>query len=150
MSTLVPHLTVACVIPRENTYLLVEERDKRSGKMVFNQPAGHVESGETLPEAALRETLEETCWEVTLSGVLSVALYTAPANGTTYCRTTFLAEPAQQHTNLTMDEDIHALHWLSYEEIVAISAKLRSPLVMDSIERHRQGILHPLDLLHST
>ena len=64
-----PHITVACVIEKEGKYLMVEERDKTSGEMVFNQPAGHVEAGESLAQAALRETLEETGWDIELIGV---------------------------------------------------------------------------------
>ena len=71
---------------------MVEERDKTSGEMVFNQPAGHVEAGESLAQAALRETLEETGWDIELIGVLGVSLYIAPTNGITYHRTTFLAK----------------------------------------------------------
>ena len=82
------HLTVACVVERDGRYLMVEERDKASGELVFNQPAGHLEPGETLAAAALRETLEETGWRIELSGVLGMALYTVPTSGVTYYRTT--------------------------------------------------------------
>ncbi len=63
MSTWTPRVTVATVIEREGRYLLVEERDKSTGKLVYNQPAGHLEQGESLAQAALRETREETGWE---------------------------------------------------------------------------------------
>ncbi len=59
-----PHVTVACVIVRDEHYLLVEERDKQTGRLVFNQPAGHLESGESLVACARRETLEETGWHI--------------------------------------------------------------------------------------
>ncbi len=58
-----PHITVACVIEKDGKYLMVEERDKTSGALVFNQPAGHLEEGESIADAALRETLEETGWQ---------------------------------------------------------------------------------------
>ena len=148
MSDRAPRVTVATVVEREGLYLLVEERDKSSGAMVFNQPAGHLESGETLLEAALRETLEETAWQVQLQGVLGIALYTAPTNGITYCRTTFLATPVAELENATLDPDIHQTHWLDYEAILGRSARMRSPLVIASIERHRRGILYPLDLIY--
>jgi len=64
MSTWVPRATVATVVEREGYFLMVEERDKTTGTMVFNQPAGHLEEGESLVDAAYRETLEETRWEV--------------------------------------------------------------------------------------
>ena len=148
MSRWTPHVTVATVVERANRYLLVEERDKNTGELVFNQPAGHLESGESLPGAALRETLEETGWEVELTGVLGIALYTAPANGITYHRTTFLATPLEPVENARLDPDIYRVHWLDYEEILAKSARMRSPLVLASIERQRQGQSYPLEFCY--
>ena len=142
-----PHITVACVIEKEGKYLMVEERDKTSGEMVFNQPAGHVEAGESLAQAALRETLEETGWNIELVGVLDIALYCAPTNGVTYYRTTFLARATHRAKNATLDPDIHAVHWLDYDAIVARSARMRSPLALKVIDKQRQGICYPLDLI---
>ena len=147
MSEWKPHVTVAIVIVREGRYLLVEERDKHSGELVFNQPAGHLEQGETLAAAALRETLEETGWEVRLQGILGVALYTAPANGITYYRTTFIAEPIGPVTGAILDPDIHAVHWLDYETILANAARMRSAMVIADIERHRSGVTYPFDIM---
>jgi ADP-ribose pyrophosphatase YjhB (NUDIX family) len=146
MSEWIPHVTVATVIAREDRYLLVEERDKQTGQLVFNQPAGHLEQGETLAAAARRETLEETGWEVRLLGILGVALYTAPANGVTYYRTTFLAEPIGPVAGAILDADIHAVHWLNYAAIRANAARMRSQLVISDIERHRSGVVYPLDM----
>jgi len=143
-----PHVTVATVIERDGRYLLVEEPDKVSGRLVFNQPAGHLEPGESITAAALRETLEETGWEVELQGVIGIGLYTAPGNGVTYCRTTFLARPLLLVHSTPGDPDIHAVHWLDYEAILANSARMRSPLVLASIERHRRGEYYPLDLIY--
>ena len=140
------HVTVACVIERDGRYLLVEERDKRSGALVFNQPAGHLEQGETRAAAALRETAEETGWEVELQAVLGAGLYTAPGNGVTYYRTTFVARALAPIEGAVLDPDIHAVHWLDYEAIRALSARMRSPLVLACIERHRRGIRYPLEL----
>lgn len=149
MSQWTPHITVATVIEQNGNYLLVEERDKDTGELVFNQPAGHLEADETLTEAALRETLEETGWSVELTGILGVALYTAPANGITYYRTTFLGRPLQPLENAALDPDIHAVHWLDYEAILANSARMRSPLVLTSIEQQRRGHCYPLDFIYS-
>ena len=145
----VPHVTVATVIEDSGRYLMVEERDNVSGELVFNQPAGHLEAAESLPAAALRETLEETGWEITLVCVQGIALYTAPAKQITYCRTTFLGKPRRQVASAVLDTDIHATHWLDYEAILASSAKMRSPLVLASIEQHRRGVCYPLDLIYS-
>lgn len=143
-----PHITVATVVRQADRYLLVEERDKRSGALVFNQPAGHLEPGETLFEAALRETREETGWEIKLRGLLGVALYTAPGNGVTYYRNTFLGDPLHAIAGAGIDPDIHRVHWLDYEEIRANSARMRSPLVIAAIELERGGRVYPLDLIH--
>ena len=144
-----PHVTVATVIVDGDNYLMVEERDKSSGVMVFNQPAGHLEAGESLQQAALRETLEETAWEAELLGVLGIALYTAPSNGVTYHRVTFLGRPLQRASGAELDPDIHAVHWMDYEAILANSAKLRSPLTLAAVELHRRGVCYPLELIYS-
>jgi len=147
MNQWTPHVTVACVIEQDGKYLMVEERDKASGELVFNQPAGHLEQGESMTAAALRETLEETGWHVELKGVLGIALHLAPKTGITYFRTTFVATPLQRVENAELDPDIHAVHWLDYEAILARSARLRSPLALAVIERHRQGVCYPLDII---
>ena len=149
MTVWAPHVTVATVVEQDEKYLLVEERDKSSGKVVFNQPAGHLEPGETLASAALRETREETGWEVSLRGILGIALFTAPGNGITYYRTTFLGSPEHQLENAALDPDIIAVHWLDYEAILAKSARMRSPLALASIELQRRGICYPLDLIYA-
>ena len=142
-----PHVTVACVIERDGKYLMVEERDKTSGELVFNQPAGHLEQGESITAAALRETLEETGWSVELVGVLGFALHHAQKSGITYFRTTFLARPLHRVENADIDPDIHAVHWLDYQAILARSGRMRSPLALAVIERHRLGICFPLDII---
>ena len=149
MSTWTARVTVASVIESAGQYLLVEERDKTTGELVFNQPAGHLEAGETLAAAALRETREETGWIIQLTGIIGTALYTSPGNGVTYYRTTFLGKPLQQIANATLDPDIHAVHWLDYEAILANSARMRSPLVIAAVEQQRQGICYPLDMIYS-
>jgi ADP-ribose pyrophosphatase YjhB (NUDIX family) len=142
------HVTVASVICREDRYLLVEERDKQTGKLVFNQPAGHLEAGESLTDCAHRETLEETGWRITLTGVLGIALFTAPGSGVTYHRTTFVGLPLDEEPGRRLDPDIHAVHWMDYGEISSESARMRSPLVLAAIERHRLGACYPLDLIY--
>jgi len=140
-------LTTACVVFREGRYLLVEERDKVTGRMVFNQPAGHLETGESIVEGAIRETREETGYLVSPSGFISMGLYSPPERALTYLRVTLLAEIIDHAEGATLDPDIHATHWLNYDQIRAQSDKLRSPMVLDAVERHRSGQIHSLNLI---
>lgn len=142
-----PHVTVACVIEREGRFLLVEETTA-DGAVVFNQPAGHLERDESLAEAALREVMEETGWEVELLGVVGVALYTAPSNGVTYHRTTFHARPLQHHPERPLDHGIIGPRWMSLAEMKAASARMRSPLVIKTVEHYLAGNRYPLELLY--
>lgn len=142
-----PHVTVATVVEQQGRFLMVEE-ESGSG-LVFNQPAGHLERGETLEQAALRETLEETRWDVSLQGVVGVGLYTSPANGVTYHRTTFFATPIQQDASRELDSGIVRAVWMSYEEILAESGRMRSQLVIDVIDRYRNGHRYPLQMIYS-
>ncbi len=145
MSRKLPHTTVAAVIEKDSRFLLVEEIS--SGSRVFNQPAGHMEAGETLIEAVIREVQEETAWQVQPSGVLGIDTYNAP-NGVTYVRVCFVAK-ALADTQLPLDDDIIAAHWLSFEEVSTLenAGLLRSPLVFKAIERYRQNVIYPLDII---
>lgn len=143
--TWAPHATVATIVERDNRFLMVfEESD---GKKVYNQPAGHLDPDESLHEAALRETLEETGWTVKLTGVVGVNLYTAPSNGVTYLRTTFIAEPVSHNPNLSLDTGIIEAVWLSYEELVARKDQLRSPMTLKIVEDYLSGRRFPLEVV---
>ncbi|TQV73539.1 NUDIX hydrolase [Exilibacterium tricleocarpae] len=141
-----PHVTVASVIEDAGRYLLVHELS--DGQRVYNQPAGHLEPDESLFEAARRETLEETAWEVRLTQFLGVCLYRSPHNGITYVRNTFSAVPLRHHPHRPLDAGIEAAVWLTYEEILQRRDQLRSPIVLQAIDAHRAGRHYPLDLVH--
>ncbi|KZX77396.1 NUDIX hydrolase, partial [Oleiphilus sp. HI0009] len=126
-------------------YLMVEELSH--GKRVFNQPAGHVDEGESILTAAVRETLEETAWQVELVGLIGLYVYTAPQNGICYHRYCFLAKPIS-NTRQSLDTDILEAHWLSFEEIQNESENLRSPLVLKCLEDARNKPLTPLDFIY--
>ncbi|UDL06859.1 NUDIX hydrolase [Marinobacter sp. CA1] len=143
--TWTPHATVAVVVEDDQgRFLLVEERSH--GEIVFNQPAGHVEEGESIPAAALREALEETGWEVELTALIGFYVYKAPANQVTYYRFCFAAKGLRKLTD-ELDADIIAAHWLSLEEIHHRHQQLRSPLVLQCIEDYREGRRFPLDII---
>lgn len=143
--TWTPHVTVATIIEQDNRYLMVYE--EADGKNVYNQPAGHLDPNETLKEAAIRETLEETGWTIALTGVVGVNLYTAPSNGITYFRTTFIGKALSQDTNRPLDTGIIEAVWLSYEELVARKDQLRSPMTLQIIEEYRAGRRFPLEVV---
>lgn len=140
-----PHATVAVIVEDDQgRFLLVEEISH--GQVVFNQPAGHVEEGERIIDAALRETLEETGWEVEPQHFLGIYTYKAPANGVTYYRFCFSARALKRVTR-ELDDGIIAAHWLTPEEIRQHAEKLRSPLVMRCIEDYRNGRRFPLGVI---
>ena len=140
-----PHVTVATIVERDNRYLMVYE--DADGKKVYNQPAGHLEPDETLCEAAIREALEETGWEVRLTGVIGVNLYTAHSNGITYFRTTFIGEALSHDENRPLDTGIIEAVWLTYEEILERKDQLRSPMTLQIIEDYRAGRRFPLSVV---
>lgn len=139
-----PHITVATVVPRDNAFLMVEEQD--NNLRVFNQPAGHLEADETLQDAALRETLEETGWRVSLTGLIGVYQYYSEHNDTTYLRFCFAASPICQERD-QLDCDIIAAHWLSREQISRLPK--RSPLVMQCLEDFIAGACVSLSLVQN-
>lgn len=140
-----PHVTVATIVEKENKFLIVEELDQSD--IVFNQPAGHLESDESLIQAAERETLEETGWRVKAVALLGIDLFTSPKNKETYFRTTFIADAVKFHSERALDTGIIQAHWLTLEEIQQRKNQLRSPLVLDTIRRYQSGHRHSLTLL---
>ncbi|HTO18944.1 MAG TPA: NUDIX hydrolase [Pseudomonas sp.] len=139
------HVTVATVIEDNGRFLLVEEQQR--GRLVLNQPAGHLEPGESLIEAALRETLEETGWTVEIQGLVGVGLYTAPSNGVTYYRTTFFGRPLSHDPQRLLDTGIERALWLTPAEMQAEAERLRSPLVAKAVEHYLAGHRYPLSLI---
>lgn len=143
--TWAPHVTVATIVEQDGRYLMVYE--EAEGKNVYNQPAGHLEPNENLVAAAIRETLEETGWTVTPTALVGINLYEAPSNGVTYLRTTFMADAVSFDADRELDTGIIAAVWLSYDEIVARCAQLRSPMTLQVIDDCRAGKRFSLDLL---
>jgi ADP-ribose pyrophosphatase YjhB (NUDIX family) len=135
-----PDLTVACVIQREGRFLLIEERVR--GVLVLNQPAGHVESGESLVDAAVRETLEESGWEVRLTGLVGVYQWQAP-DGIHFLRFAFSA--LCHHPERPLDTGIERALWMSTEELRAAPDRLRSPLVQHAVDDALARPPMPLD-----
>ena len=146
-----PHVTVATVIEKDGKYLLVEERrlinEAGDFGIVYNQPAGHVDKAETIMAAAIRETLEETRWQVKLQYLIGIYIFTAPANGVTYHRYCFAGEAVMHHPASQLDDGILDAKWFSWEEIQQLN-NLRSPLVKRCFKDHIDGKRYPLDLIY--
>ena len=140
-----PHITVATVIQQDDRFLLV--REKSDGTYVYNQPAGHVEHGESIIAAARRETLEESGWDVEIQELLGIYEYVSPANGINYIRHCFTAKPVEQVHSGPIDSDIEDVHWLSLDEISNLQDQLRSPMVWRAVQDYLRGQRYPLAVI---
>lgn len=138
-----PDVTVACVVPRDGRFLLVEENIR--GKRVLNQPAGHLEPGETLLAAALRETREETGWDVTLTDFIGVYQWTNGDADRHFLRFAFAATATMHYPEQSLDTGIERVIWLSRDEIAATQNRLRSPMVLRNVDDWIAGKRLPLD-----
>ena len=141
-----PHVTVATVVPREDRFLLVEEN--LHGRLVLNQPAGHLEPAESLQQAATRETLEETGWHVALTCLVGVQQWRSQG-GRHFVRFTFAAEAVEHEPARVLDEGIVRALWLGRDRIAAETARLRSPMVLASIDDWLAGRRLPLDAVRN-
>jgi 8-oxo-dGTP pyrophosphatase MutT (NUDIX family) len=145
-----PSVTVAAVVERQGRFLLVEE--ETSDGVRFNQPAGHLDPLESLEQAVVRETLEETAHDFTptaLIGMYMSRYVSARTNrDVTYLRFTFAGTVGKQHEQ-ALDTGILRALWLTYDEIVACQATHRSPLVLRCIDDYLAGVRAPLSLLQT-
>ena len=142
-----PEITVASVIERDNRFLLVEEETEYG--VLLNQPAGHLEANETLVEAAVRETLEETACELiprALVGVYLLQYNLKNDEKVSFLRFTFTGDIGLKQ-NRPLDPDILRTVWMTYDEIAACPEKHRSSLVLKSIDDYRNGQRMPLSVL---
>lgn len=145
MPRFTPHITVATVIEKDGRFLFVKEHAEE--RVVLNQPAGHLEMDESLIQAAIRETLEETGWDIEITQLIGIYLYTAPSNNVTYQRVCFAGRALAQRENLQLDEGIIAPVWLSRDELIEQQALWRSPMVLRCIDDYLAGERFSLELL---
>ncbi len=138
-----PEVTVAAVVERDSRFLLVEERI--SGRLVLNQPAGHLEDRETLLDAAIRETREETAWRFVPSALVGTYLWRSPDAGRTFLRFAFCGPVDDFREGQALDAGIVRTVWLTHEQLLAQQARLRSPLVLRCIDDYLLGRRQPLD-----
>lgn len=140
-----PNVTVAAVIERDGKFLLVEE--KTSQGIRLNQPAGHLEAGESLLQAVTRETLEESAYTFTPQHLLGIYQWQAPESGTTYLRFSFTGTITGHDPLRPLDKGILQAVWMTPDEIRATQARQRSPLVLRCVEDYLAGKRYSIDLL---
>ncbi len=140
-----PHTTVAAMVEQNGKFLLVKETVK--GEIVFNQPAGHLEPGEGLLDAVVRETLEETQYEFTPTALQGIYRFVPDSSSlSSYIRLLFRGTVGANLKG-TLDEGIISVEWMDYEEVKTCRAQHRSPLVLQCIEDYLSGSPCPLDII---
>lgn len=139
-----PSVTVAAVIERDGRFLMVEE--EYEGARVFNQPAGHLDPGEGLVTACTREVLEETAHRFTPESLVGIYRWYYAPRDVTFIRFTFAGRLDGVEQDRPLDKEIVATHWFTRAELVANTARHRTPLVMSCIDDYLCGKRFPLDL----
>ncbi len=142
-----PNVTVASIVEIDGKFLMVEE-ESANGPLI-NQPAGHLEPNEGMRDAVIRETLEETGYSFTPKAVIGSYLWHNEENETTYFRTTFLGTVCIITIAEDLDKGIIRALWMSRDEIIANEHRLRSPIILESIDDYLSGKKYPLGLVKS-
>jgi ADP-ribose pyrophosphatase YjhB (NUDIX family) len=140
-----PNVTVAAVVQRDGQFLLVEEETEFG--LCFNQPAGHLECGESLVDAVVREALEETAYHFKPTHLVGIYNWRHPAKDVTYLRFAFGGELRGHEPERQLDAGIVAARWLSLDEVRATVPRHRSPLILQCIEDELAGKRYPLELI---
>lgn len=144
-----PSVTVAAIVERDGRFLLVEERTPEG--LMLNNPAGHLDPGESPLEGVVREVLEETACAFEPDGVVGVYLsrFQRPARGedVTYLRLAFRGRVGPPEPSRRLDDGIVRTLWLTPDELRASRARHRSPLVLRCVEDHLAGRRYPLELI---
>jgi 8-oxo-dGTP pyrophosphatase MutT (NUDIX family) len=143
--TIRPDLTVAAIVEREGKFLLVEERV--GNRMVFNQPAGHVERSEQIVDAVVRETLEETAWTFHPEALIGIYFWEQPERNRSFLRFAFSGTVSNHDSTRPLDRGIERAVWMTPEEIAIRTTRLRSPMVLRCIDDFRAGRRFPLDTI---
>jgi ADP-ribose pyrophosphatase YjhB (NUDIX family) len=140
-----PNVTVAAVVEQDGRFLLVEEETAEG--LRFNQPAGHLDEGESLVAACAREALEETAYVFTPTELVGVYQWPRPQGDITYLRFAFSGKVGAHETARQLDTGIVRAVWMTREEIEASVERHRSPLVLQCVRDYLAGRRFPLDLI---
>jgi len=141
-----PHITVAAVLKRDSQFLFVQE--KIAGNLVINQPAGHLEDGETLLEASRREVLEETGWYYQPTALIGIYHWKSPLDRKTFIRFCFTGDLTEHDAGHKLDSVIEQIMWLTEGELHERRHELRSPLVVKCMEDYLAGSRIDLSVLN--
>jgi 8-oxo-dGTP pyrophosphatase MutT (NUDIX family) len=140
-----PNVTVAAVIEREGRFLLVEEQTAHGLRL--NNPAGHLDPGETLVEACVREVAEETTHVFEPTHLVGVYLTEPASSGITYLRFAFCGKLGAAQADRSLDAGIERTLWMTPQEIRSSAARHRSPVLLCCVENYLAGARFPLTLL---
>ena len=140
-----PDVTVAAIVERDGRFLVVQERAAR--RVVLNQPAGHLEEGESLLQAVVRETLEETGYPFVPQALTGLYLWRSSSERT-FLRVAFAGNVGDRFNGAPLDRAIIRTAWISREQLREREAELRSPLVLRCIDDYLRGARYPLELLN--
>ncbi len=140
-----PTLSVATVIERNAAFLFVEETVK--SRLVINQPAGRLEAGESLLDAAVRETREETGWDIEPLGLVGIYRWTSAREDKAYVRVCFHGRALHHDAQRPLDTGIARTLWLDHAALLLRARDLRSPLVLRCVDDYLAGRRFPLELL---
>jgi len=142
-----PNVTVAAVVEHNGKYLLVEEEPEAGAGLFLNQPAGHLDPGESLIQGAIRETLEETAYTFVPEYLAGIYQWHSHRVDTTYIRFAFGGHVTHHDPERVLDTGILRASWYSLDEVNQMIQQHRSPLVMQCIRDHLAGKRYPLELL---
>lgn len=140
-----PHTTVAAIVEDNGKFLLVEEVTERGNR--FNQPAGHLENNETLIEAVIRETLEETAYTFKPESLLGIYHWKHEHNDTTYLRFAYIGSVSNHQPYHALDEGIIRAMWMTADEMRSNAMLMRSPQVLTCVEDYLSGQQFPLSVV---
>ncbi len=140
-----PHVTVASIVEKDNRFLCVKELI--DGKEVINQPAGHLDPDESIIEAVIRETQEETGYTITPDYLVGIYKWKHPTKDKTFLRFVFSASIVDHNPEQELDTGILEAIWPSIDELSSDNHELRSPMVLQAINDYKQGKKYPVDLV---